>query len=165
MEEYSQIHAIDFGLLSSNEIREHAVCEITLSKMSGPNTVYDERMGVIEPGKRCQTCQGNNLECPGHFGMIQLIVPVMHPLYLRLIVSLLRVVCWDCGAALVAPEELVLKGIDKFRGHSRFEKIAKVAEGKGKCRECGAIHRRVVMSEGRILLLLQREDHSGGRRA
>ncbi|WP_204282284.1 hypothetical protein, partial [Serratia marcescens] len=35
-------------------------------------------MGSVEPGLRCATCGGKVDECPGHFGHIELAMPVVH---------------------------------------------------------------------------------------
>ena len=38
----------------------------------------DPRLGTIERGKKCLTCDENMTECPGHFGHIELATPVFH---------------------------------------------------------------------------------------
>src|SRR5437879_12504121 len=40
--------------------------------------LMDSHLGVIEPGLRCKTCGGKVDDCPGHFGHIDLAMPVMH---------------------------------------------------------------------------------------
>ena len=38
----------------------------------------DPRLGSIDRGVKCGTCDENMSECPGHFGHIELAVPVFH---------------------------------------------------------------------------------------
>ena len=40
--------------------------------------LMDPKMGVIDPGVRCETCGNKHDECPSHFGHIALELPVMH---------------------------------------------------------------------------------------
>lgn len=39
----------------------------------------DPRMGTIDRNFKCQTCGEGMSECPGHFGHIELALPVFHP--------------------------------------------------------------------------------------
>lgn len=42
------------------------------------NGLADPRLGTIDRGMRCGTCDENMAECPGHFGHIELATPVFH---------------------------------------------------------------------------------------
>ena len=44
-------------------------------KMGG---LMDPRMGTIDRNFKCQTCGEGMSECPGHFGHIELAIPVLH---------------------------------------------------------------------------------------
>jgi len=50
----------------------------------------DTKLGVIDPGLRCKTCGGRAGECPGHFGHIELVAPVIHVGFAKLIRKILR---------------------------------------------------------------------------
>ena len=73
-----ELHKIEFGIYSNDEIRDMSVCTVnstkycTMDKSSGYETVYDPRMGTIENGKNCETCNLDVWQCPGHFGHIEL---------------------------------------------------------------------------------------------
>jgi DNA-directed RNA polymerase beta' subunit len=45
---------------------------------------------------RCATCHLSSYQCPGHFGHIELPVPVFHPLFMNQAFGLLRSVCMFC---------------------------------------------------------------------
>jgi len=65
------------------------------------NGLMDPRQGVIDRQSCCQTCAGNMLDCPGHFGHIELAKPVFHQLFLTKTVKVLRCVCFFCSKMLV----------------------------------------------------------------
>ena len=43
-----EISYVQFGILSSEDIKKLSVCEITSTKLSGMNSVYDPRMGTLD---------------------------------------------------------------------------------------------------------------------
>ena len=62
-----------------------------------PNGVYDPRMGpssMSDPP--CVTCAQRYSDCPGHFGHIELCVPVYHPLLFQEMMTMLRIKCYNC---------------------------------------------------------------------
>ena len=79
----SKIIGIQFSLLSPEEIERNSVAEITNKetyngvkpKIGG---LFDPRMGVLEPGILCPTDGENYINCPGHFGHIELPKPVFN---------------------------------------------------------------------------------------
>ncbi len=97
------IGAIEFRLLSPEVIKKISVVEITKPELYDNDGfpveggVMDPRLGVIDPGLRCRTCGGRIGECQGHFGYIELVRPVIHVLYAKLIHTLLRLCCHNCG--------------------------------------------------------------------
>ena len=50
---------------------------------------------------RCQTCAGNQTDCPGHFGHIDLAKPVYHVGFLTKTIKILRCVCFFCSKLLL----------------------------------------------------------------
>ncbi|CAJ1955371.1 unnamed protein product [Cylindrotheca closterium] len=98
-----QIEKIDFGFYTDDDVRARSVCEVTSSVSidtlgtSIPNGLYDPRMGpTTADSPPCQTCALGYLECPGHFGHIEMCVPVYHPLLFGKMLELLRVKCFNC---------------------------------------------------------------------
>ena len=79
------IEEIQFGLLSPEEIKSMSVASIEYPETIDEQTqlprqggLADPRLGTIERGMRCGTCDGDVTDCPGHFGHIELAVPVFH---------------------------------------------------------------------------------------
>ena len=79
------IKEIQFGLLSPEEIKAMSVVNIIYpeaqdedKQQSRVQGVNDSRLGSIDRMFMCGTCQEDMQTCPGHFGHIELAVPVFH---------------------------------------------------------------------------------------
>ncbi|VVB66187.1 DNA-directed RNA polymerase subunit A' [Candidatus Gugararchaeum adminiculabundum] len=101
------ISHIKFSLFSPEMVRK-----LSAEKLLVPDTynedgypidggLVDQRLGVIDPGLRCKTCGGRMRSCPGHFGHIELVRPVIHPEFSRVIYVLLKSTCQHCHHILV----------------------------------------------------------------
>ncbi|MEM5804117.1 MAG: hypothetical protein QW350_05285 [Candidatus Aenigmatarchaeota archaeon] len=93
-------------------------------KLEGERSVNDPRMGVTDPYQICATCSRNNFNCPGHLGYIRLNVPIIHPLFAKIVFYVLRSVCNKCGGLLLKEEMLRQKGILQLSGFDRLRVIA-----------------------------------------
>ncbi len=102
-----RIKKIKFGLLSPKEIRKMGVTKIITADTYDDDGypiemgLMDPRLGVIDPGLRCRTCGGRPGECPGHFCRIELVAPVVHVGFAKLIRKILRSTCRKCGLLLL----------------------------------------------------------------
>ncbi|MCG2879835.1 MAG: DNA-directed RNA polymerase subunit A' [Vulcanisaeta sp.] len=146
------IKSIKFALLSPDIIRSMSVMEITTSETydeAGRPMVgglMDRRLGVVEPGARCETCGNPPDKCPGHFGRIELAKPVIHVEYAKYIYDLLRATCRECGRILLTDEEIekYRKRLERLRVRWRLladklvERIRKKAMERTVCPHCGA---------------------------
>nr|CAD7194309.1 unnamed protein product [Timema douglasi] len=98
--------------------------------------LMDPRQGVIDRNSRCQTCAGNQTECPGHFGHIDLAKPVFHVGFLTKTIKILRCVCFYCSKLLVSPtnpkiKEVVVKS--KGQPRKRLTFVYDLCKGKNIC--------------------------------
>lgn len=146
MEDFvKDIDNIMFGIYSPEEIRRISVCEINNQKLKGPNTVYDERLGA-DPisGEKCKTCEKSIEWCPGHFGHIELNVEILHPLYFKIIFSLLKCVCTKCHRLLMTKEHIELHNLNNIKGEKRFQAIQEKMNGF--CGHCGTLHPKIVLN-------------------
>jgi DNA-directed RNA polymerase beta' subunit len=124
--ELTEIDKLEFGIMSNEEILQASCVHVTSSKYSGDNlenTVYDERMGSITQNKICVTCKKDHLSCTGHFGHIDLIEPILHPLHYKFILDMLRVVCNKCSKIVFDEDNIELRNFYKYNGYDRFKKI------------------------------------------
>ena len=58
--------------------------------------LVDTKLGVVDPGLRCKTCGGRVKECPGHFGHIELVRPIIHVEFAKHIHLVLKSTCPNC---------------------------------------------------------------------
>lgn len=77
-----EIQSVTFGILSEEEIIKNSVCLVNSSKRSGLGLVYDPRMGPLDTTGVCETCLEKMVKCPGHFGHIKLVEPILHPSFI-----------------------------------------------------------------------------------
>lgn len=97
-----RIQAVNFAAHTSEEIKSLAVKKITnpetYDQLLHPNYygLYDPALGPNDKDDRCDTCGMNNLKCPGHFGYIELPLPVYHPMFFKLMLQVLRGSCMKC---------------------------------------------------------------------
>jgi len=102
------IDEIRFGVVSPQEIRKLSVVEIQTADTYDedgaviPSGLMDSRLGVLEPGQRCRTCGNTATRCPGHFGHIELAVPIVHVEFTKKIHDLLQAFCKNCGRILLS---------------------------------------------------------------
>jgi DNA-directed RNA polymerase subunit A' len=106
-----RIGKIRFGLISPQEYRKMSVVKIITADTYDDDGfpiemgLMDPRLGVIDPGLRCRSCGGRPGECPGHFGHIDLIAPVIHVGFAKLIRKALRAICRDCSRLMLQDNE------------------------------------------------------------
>jgi len=107
-----EIRKLKFRVFSPEKIRQIAVCTVevpdTYNEDGLPikNGLMDLRMGVIDPGLRCKTCNGKIKGCKGHFGKIELIRPVVHVGYSKKVYQILTTTCRKCGRILLTDDEV-----------------------------------------------------------
>ena len=61
----------------------------------------DRRMGTTSKDSKCKTCEADLTECSGHFGHLQLTLPVFHQGYFKAIIAVLNCVCKTCSRLLL----------------------------------------------------------------
>jgi len=144
--EIRDLDYIQFGIYSHENVIKNSVCEITNPKLTGSNSVYDERLGVMESNKKCITCGLTDKRCVGHFGHIILKIPVLHPLFHKLIMFILKCICFHCNRILLFKEQLELNGILKYHKQSRFIKIVEKMEKVDICNHCSTTQPRYVFN-------------------
>ncbi len=111
-----RISSIQFALLSPDEIRKMSQIKVITADTYDDDGYPIERglmdlhMGVIEPGLKCATCFGKVDECPGHFGHIELAMPVVHVGFIKEIKIFLESTCSSCGRIKLTQDQ-----IDKYR--------------------------------------------------
>ncbi len=147
-----KIGKIEFSLLSPNEIRKMSATKVITADTYDDDGfpiamgLMDPRLGVIEPGLRCKTC-GQRVgkdKCPGHFGHIDLAMPVIHVGLIKTIRNCLRSTCRECGHLLLTDKqrEEYFKELKRYNQEGRnttylLKQVIKDCVKAEKCTRCG----------------------------
>ncbi len=158
-----RINRIQFALLSPEEIRKMSQVKVITADTYDDDGYPIERglmdlhMGVIEPGLKCATCGGKVDECPGHFGHIELAMPVVHVGFIKEIKSFLDACCGVCGRIKLTEQEMSdyrVKLTEESISNSEPEHFAlmskKVTDLAGErlvCPHCGAQLKKVILDK------------------
>lgn len=145
------IKSIQFGVLSAETFRQLAVCEITHPEpFNKAGKILEEgpcdlRLGAFDR-YLCKTC-GLGYECPGHFGFLQLCVPVYNVNLIDRVKDILDILCLRCSAIKLPTEEKE-KLLKKHKSRDNVELLKKLAKAKIKCPSpsCGQNCSSVTMS-------------------
>ena len=94
-------------------------------------------LGTSQKDLKCETCGHGLAECVGHFGFIDLAVPVFHVGYFRFISMILQSICKKCSRVLL-PIELRNRFVWRFRKPELtfLEKKSIHKEIVDKCKKC-----------------------------
>jgi len=158
------IKATKFGILRPDEIRKMSVVEVqtpdTYDESGEPivGGLMDGRLGTLEPGQRCRTCGNKDPFCPGHFGHIELAVPVIHVEFVKVIHDLLRATCRVCGRLRIpesGPEPVTMEKLRKRMERlkamlgdvpdSFYKMVIKEAMKHRECPHCGAVNYKIEL--------------------
>ncbi len=147
-----KIGKIEFSLLSPNEIRKMSATKVITADTYDDDGfpiamgLMDPRLGVIEPGLRCKTC-GQRVgkdKCPGHFGHIDLAMPVIHVGLIKTIRNCLRSTCRECGHLLLTDKQRdeYFKELKRYNQEERnttylLKQVIKDCVKAEKCTRCG----------------------------
>ena len=175
-----RIASIRFSLMDPTEIRKMSSVEVkTADTYKDDGHAYrqglmDPHMGVIEPGLLCPTDNCKYDESPGHFGHIQLELPVIHIGFVNLIKTALKATCNSCSKILLHEAGGTAPGManedepseqDYYRkrvhdiilkhgvGSTEFSKIIKEIEKKTSearrtiCMHCNAQQGKIVLDK------------------
>jgi DNA-directed RNA polymerase subunit A' len=158
-----RIKSIKFAFLSPEEMRNLSATKIITADTYDDDGfpidmgLMDPHLGVIEPGLRCKTCGKKVDDCPGHFGHIDLAMPVIHVGYIKDIKNLLKATCRECGRLLLTEEQAgeYKKDINRIGGSGGdfldimlvTKETAKDASKRGTCPHCGALQSKITLDK------------------
>lgn len=117
------------------------------SRQPAPYGVLDPRLGISDKGATCGTCSQRLAECAGHWGVVQLELPVYHIGFLKATLAVLQSVCKGCSRVLLPPEERKKQlrtmrdpATDPLRKGRTRRKIQDLAKKVCLCPYCGAVN-------------------------
>lgn len=134
----ARIKAIQFSIFSPATIRKYAVVDIHepaiyWKKLPREHGVNDLSLGSTSRTSICKTCARDTLQCPGHFGKIELARPVPNIEHDKLILKLLRSTCFFCSRVIVRPTHPKFKWILSLPRPQRLSQFAKLGKDSGLC--------------------------------
>jgi len=135
----SVIDSIQFSIWGPDDIRDYSVVEVTKSDTYDKDTPvikgpFDPRMGVIDIGKVCKTCGQKNTDCPGHFGHIELAIPIINYQFINQLKKVLKCVCFRCSKLLVNKNSQIIQNLLDKDNKTRFQAICDMSS---KIKRCG----------------------------
>jgi len=158
---------MQFGIFSPEEIENQSVAEITKQETYMNNEpviggLFDPRMGVLDHGKRCKSCEQYNYFCPGHFGHIRLARPVFYVHFMPMIIKVLKCVCISCSALLCKNN---IEEIEKKNNKTRWLDVCVQCSTVKRCGEknsegCGAKQPNKYIKDGISKIYAEWKDDS-----
>jgi len=157
-----RIRAIRFALLSPDEIRRMSATKIITADTYDDDGfpidmgLMDSHLGVIEPGLRCKTCGGKVDDCPGHFGHIDLAMPVIHVGYVKELKKLLQATCRRCGRLLLTKQQaeefrVEMEQMEELGGEQDLQYVtketAREATKRQRCPHCGEEQQKITLDK------------------
>ncbi len=148
-----KIGKIRFRLLQPDTIRRMSVLRVVVPDIYDDEGypieggLVDLKMGVVNPGMRCKTCGGTKDTCPGHFGHIELVRPVIHVGYAKDIYDILRSTCGECGRITLKEDKIEKIEDSPTEGIYQFREIRDKAKKKDECPYCGAEQKKITLTK------------------
>ena len=140
---------VQFSIASPEEIRNNSVVEVTKydtyeKDIPVVKGLFDRRMGVTETGEICNTCGQKNVNCPGHFGHLELARPIFHYHFIQTTLKIMKCVCYKCSKLLIDKESELCKIIEKKSSKARWIDIYELCNKVSICGQetidgCGAV--------------------------
>ena len=140
---------VQFSIASPDEIRKNSVVEVTKydtyeKDIPVVKGLFDRRMGVTETGEICNTCGQKNINCPGHFGHLELARPIFHYHFIQTTLKIMKCVCYKCSKLLIDKENELCKIIEKKPSKARWGDIYELCNKVSICGQetidgCGAV--------------------------
>uniref|UniRef100_A0A4W4F6E9 DNA-directed RNA polymerase subunit n=1 Tax=Electrophorus electricus TaxID=8005 RepID=A0A4W4F6E9_ELEEL len=99
---WRRLEGMSFGMYSPDEIRKLSVKSVTNTMIldnvgnSAPSGLYDLSLGPADHKEICSTCMQDFNHCPGHFGHINLHLPVYNPFLFDKLYMIVRGSCLSC---------------------------------------------------------------------
>ncbi|KAG0475189.1 hypothetical protein HPP92_014875 [Vanilla planifolia] len=106
------VESIHFSFYTSEEARKISVKEITSAELFDtrgsifPGGLYDLALGPVKPADPCKSCGQDSVHCPGHYGHIDLAMPIYNPLLFHSLKGLLQITCLYCHKFRMGQEKV-----------------------------------------------------------
>lgn len=98
----NSINRAHFTIWRKDDIKQISVKKITeprtfeKANTMSPDGLYSPALGPTKRYDLCSTCGLSGYNCPGHYGHIELSVPVYHPMLVRVLYQIISKCCLEC---------------------------------------------------------------------
>ncbi len=136
------VSEITFEIMSPKTVSRMSSLKVTKSSLYDRDGfpidggVMDPYLGSVDPSLRCKTCNSFIGKCPGHFGFLELAMPIIHVEFIKVIYQLLKVICLKCGK--------IISSIDDSNIHD-LKLLVKSANKN--CPYCGTEHKKIKLQK------------------
>ncbi|XP_012064930.1 DNA-directed RNA polymerase III subunit 1 [Jatropha curcas] len=169
-----KIKSIQFSLMSGHEIVKAAECQVYLGQYYDTNRkpvqggLLDTHMGPANKNSMCQTCGANFNDCPGHFGYLNLVLPVFNVGYMTNILDILKCICKSCSRILFDEKQckahlkkMRSRNLEHLKRTDLVKKIVKkcsaMASNKAvRCMRCGDMNGMVKKAGSALSIIHDR---------
>ncbi|GAM24976.1 hypothetical protein SAMD00019534_081510 [Acytostelium subglobosum LB1] len=148
-----KIGHIQFGILSPDDMIRLSHVEIINRELFNQEKrtamaygCLDNRLGTSDKSVICQTCGLSIVDCVGHFGYIELQLPVFHIGYFKNITNILQMICKNCACILLDEDKKQLflrkirnRKLDVLQRRSLLKKIYTECRKKKTCPRCNSV--------------------------
>ena len=145
--ENTRIDRIEFKIFTNNEVLKYSVIGeggIDIAESYDNNEpkrggLIDSRLGTTNHNIICATCNLNDVNCPGHFGHIELADKVFNYVYFKHVKSLLECICLQCSNILLDVDYTSKNTIEALlnkRDKIRFNEVKKMIKNIDYCKVC-----------------------------
>lgn len=107
--------------------------KITNANLVGSGSVNDPRMGLVSATLPAECPYCRQIDCAGHYGLIEFGTPIYNPAFIRDIIAILTCVCNDCGGLLVPEDICIQKGWMNLAPDKRLGQMEEYCKGVNKC--------------------------------
>lgn len=151
----AHISRIKWGILSDDAWLRRSVLSVTSSKPAplAPGSVTDPRLGTNSNSVRCTQCQNTVEFCTGHFGHLDLPLPVINYTFYDHVARLVRSFCYACSHVLI-PERRI-KDVLRLPAERRLKEVSDAAERYCPDPECGCLQPVYLTPKGSNVILAE----------
>ena len=157
-----KISHIDFGIMSPSDIQRVAEFQVVNpslftmpSRSPATGGPLDPRLGISDKHSVCATCKKQLVDCAGHYGYIQLALPVFHIGFFKHTLNILQCICKNCSRVLLPENErqMFLKKMrnprfDALQKATIFKKVLERCKKSKNCPYCNASNGTVKKISG-----------------
>ncbi|EGD81078.1 RNA polymerase III large subunit [Salpingoeca rosetta] len=143
---------IQFGTMSSQQMQRLSEVNVYAPEMYAASNrkavdfgPLDRRMGAFDKATPCSTCALDMRECVGHFGHIELELPVFHIGYFKATVNVLQRICKTCSRVLMTDDllftytdRLLAPHLESNQRQAIIKEAGDLCKKTLRCPHCGA---------------------------